>query len=57
MESIRDILKAYRRATEQSQEQAARVFGVSVSCYQKWESGARTPSARAMDRIMETVSA
>lgn len=44
--------KAFDRVI--SQDDAARLFDVSVSCYRKWEKGKSFPDRRSRDR-METL--
>lgn len=41
--------KAFDRGI--SQDDAARLFSVSVSCYRKWEKGVCFPDARSRERM------
>ena len=51
MNAIQNRLREWRETNGLSQETAAHRMKVSVSTYQKWESGARTPSYRNQSKI------
>lgn len=45
------MLTAWRKSKDLAQKEAADKFGVSFSCYQKWEQGRRTPEKLTMCEI------
>ncbi len=56
---IKDRLRAWRDKAGMSQEQAARVFFVSVATYQSWERGLRAPdgiNVRNVEKVLGPVT-
>lgn len=49
-------LQAYRDAEGLSQRDAAKKFGVSQSCWAKWESGIRRPRVAVLKRLARETS-
>ena len=51
MKDMKARLKAWRDGKGISQETAARILSVTVSCYSKWETGMREPTGDRLWRI------
>lgn len=54
MKTLSDRLRAWRERAGLKQDQAARVFGVSLQAYRNWEQGRHGPRGAAVDDV-ETV--